>query len=81
MRYGAGFSSPAGLLWGLCGIVLIVVLVVLVVWAVSRMSPRGGPSASQDRLDALEILRLRFARGEITEAEFVQAKKVLGYER
>jgi uncharacterized membrane protein len=32
-------------------------------------------------VDALEILRLRFARGEITEAEFVQAKKVLGYER
>jgi len=47
---------------------------------VSR-STHGVSSASADRVDALEILRVRFARGEITEAEFVQAKKALGYER
>jgi len=79
MGYGAGFGYP-GLFWGLCGILLVVGLVVLVVWAVSR-STHGVSSASPDRVEALEILRARFARGEITEAEFVQAKKVLGYER
>jgi putative membrane protein len=79
MRYGAGFGA-GGLLWSLVGILLVVGLVVLIVWAVSR-STHGVSSASPDRVDALEILRLRFARGEITEAEFVQAKKALGYER
>jgi putative membrane protein len=79
MRYGAGFDA-AGLLWSLVAILLVIGLVVLIVWAVSR-STHGVSSASADRVDALEILRVRFARGEITEAEFVQAKKALGYER
>jgi putative membrane protein len=79
MRYGAGFDA-AGLLWILVAILLVIGLVVLIVWAVSR-STHGVSSASAGRVDALEILRLRFARGEITEAEFVQAKKALGYER
>ena len=79
MGYGDGFGQP-GLFWGCVGIVLLVGLVVLVVWAVSR-STRGVSAGSADRGDALEILRARFARGEITEAEFVQAKKALGYDR
>jgi putative membrane protein len=78
MRYGAGFGHP-GFFW-VVGLLLVIGLVVLIVWAVSR-STHHVSSPSSDRVDALEILRLRFARGEITEAEFVQAKKVLGYER
>ena len=80
MGYGVG-SGSAGLMWGLGGMLLIVGLVVLVVWAVSRGTSNSAPSAGPDRLDAHSILRARFARGEITEAEFVQAKKVLGDDR
>ena len=79
MRYGAGFGA-GGLIWSFVGIFLVVGLVVLIVWALSR-SRHGTWSSGPDRVDALEILRLRFARGEITEAEFVQAKKALGYDR
>jgi putative membrane protein len=79
IRYGVGFG-PAGLAWSLVGLLLVVALVVLIVWALSRSTHRVS-SSGPDRVDALEILRLRFARGEITEAEFAQAKKVLGYER
>jgi putative membrane protein len=82
MGYGARFGHPGFFL--VVGILLVIGLVVLIVWAVSR-SRHGVSSSSPDRVpdraDALEILRLRFARGEITEAEFVQAKKALGYER
>jgi putative membrane protein len=78
MGYGARFGHPGFFL--VVGILLVIGLVVLIVWAVSR-SRHGVSSSGPDRVDALEILRLRFARGEITEAEFVQAKKVLGYER
>ena len=62
------------------GLLLVIGLVVLIVWALSH-STRNDSSSSPDRVDALEILRLRYARGEITEAEFLQAKKVLGYDR
>jgi uncharacterized membrane protein len=56
---------------------------VLVVWAVmtiTRSADRGtmqGPS----RPTPNDILRERFARGEISEQEFEQAKKVLGPDR
>jgi putative membrane protein len=79
VRYGVGFG-PAAVVWSLFGVLLVVALVIVIVWAISR-SAHGVSSARPDSADALEILRLRFARGEITEAEFIQAKKVLGYER
>ena len=54
---------------------LIVALIAVVVWSVVRVTGQShGP-----RSDAsLEILRERFARGEISEAEFEDAKRVLG---
>jgi uncharacterized membrane protein len=79
IRYGAEFAHPA-LAW-ICGLLVVIGLVILIVWAVSRSRHGTTWASGPDRVDALEILRLRFARGEITEAEFVQAKKVLGYER
>ena len=56
--------------WMIAGIVLIV----LIAWAVLAAIPRG------DRLsdDAGRILKARFARGEITEAEYEQARRLLG---
>ena len=66
------------MLWMLGGILLIVGLVVLVVWAVSRATAANhGAAASPAGTDPLDILRARFARGEITEAEYTQAANVL----
>lgn len=54
---------------------LLIALIVVVVWSVVRVT--GQPSGP--RSDAsLDILRERFARGEISEAEFEDAKRVLG---
>ncbi len=79
MGYGTGLGfGLGGMLWMLGGILLVVGLVVLVVWAVSRATAAnhvtGATSVSTDPLD---ILRARFARGEITEAEYTQAANVL----
>ncbi len=79
MNNGWDMGSGGGF-WLIGGLLVIVGLVILVVWAVNRSSSRGQSSPpSSDGSNALDILRERFARGEITEQEFEQAKKTLGH--
>jgi putative membrane protein len=77
MGYGWD-SSALGWIWMLGGLLVMVGFVVLIVWAVSVVS-RGGMGRQPERPTALDILRERYARGEITQEEFEQAKKTLGY--
>lgn len=75
---GYGFDGGVvGWIWMLGGLLLVVGFVVLIVWAISAIG-RGSTSREPERPTALDILRERFARGEITEQEFEQAKKTLG---
>lgn len=68
IEWGMGLG---GWLW----MVLAVVLVVAVVWVlVAAVSGRERPAAD----DAAQILRTRFARGEISQAEYEQARRLLG---
>lgn len=59
-------------------ILFVAAVVVLVVLAVRWMGGSGGaaPGASQSR--ALDILKERFARGEIDEKEFETRRRALG---
>lgn len=73
LGYGLG-----GTLWMLGCVLLVVGFVVLVVWAVSRATSRdGGARTTGHGTEAYDILRARFARGEMSEAEYVQAGNVL----
>lgn len=76
MRYG--WLGWGGDHW-IIGLLLLVGLVVLIVWVVTTIS-RSGRAATHDpsRPTPNEILRERFARGEITEEEFEKVRKVLG---
>lgn len=69
-----GFGWDMGLggwLWMVVGIVLVVVIV----WVlVSAVSTRDRPAVE----DAAQILKARFARGEISEQEYEQARRLLG---
>ncbi len=68
---GFGAMGAFGWLW----MVLVWVVVVgLVVWGVSALF---GGRASGNEADALEILRKRYARGEIGQAEYERAKRAL----
>ena len=71
MWYG-GFGAM-GFIWPLMMLLFWGGLAVLVVWAVRASSSR--PSAGHD--GALEILRRRLASGEITQAEYEQARKAI----
>jgi uncharacterized membrane protein len=79
MGYANGFGfGLGGLFWALGCVLLIVGLVVLVAWAVSRATTHdAGARATGQGTEAHDILRARFARGEISEAEYVQAGNVL----
>ncbi len=67
--YGGVFMM---LLWAL----LIVGIVLLIVWLVRQSGSRGG--GSDDRVEtALDILKKRYAKGEIGKEEFEQMKREL----
>lgn len=76
---GAGGFGAMGGLGGLgmgVGLLVLIGLVVLLIWGVSALSaPRATPGAGDD--DALAILRRRYARGEISQAEYEQARRAL----
>ena len=57
------------------GILAWAALVALLVWGAQALFARRDPA---DGVEPLEILRQRYARGEISEAEYLQAKRALG---
>ena len=68
LDWGMGLG---GWLWMVLGVVLVVV----VVWAVVAVIPgRNRPPID----DTAQILKARFARGEITNEEYEQARRLLG---
>ena len=66
---------PLGWLAMLIGMVLFVAICVAVVWAIIRLASQPAPPRADS---ALETLRQRFARGEISASEFEEAKRILG---
>mgnify|MGYP003353926660 CR=1 FL=1 len=84
MRYHP-FAFAGGLGW-LVGLLFLIGIVLVVVWIVNALTGRsatrpGTPSALPplpSRPTPNEILRERFARGEITAEEFQRIRDVLG---
>ena len=70
LEWGMGAWAGA---WMIGGVVLVIVFASLVA---AGLSGRDRPAAPD--FDADAILRARFARGEITEAEYQQARGALG---
>jgi uncharacterized membrane protein len=73
---GAGWAfGLGGWLPMILEIAVGIVIVVAAVWLVAAALP-GRQHSTTD--DAAQILKARLARGEITEAEYVQAGRLLG---
>jgi putative membrane protein len=79
---GYDWGGGGGGLWMLGGLLLAIGIIVVVVWMVTR-APRAGerPTQGPSGPPASRILSERFARGEMTEQEFEQAKRALGPDR
>ena len=77
MRYGVD-GGALWWIWMLGGMLVMIGLVVVIVWGVLALS-RGGAGRERERPTARDMLRERYARGEITQQELEQAMKILGY--
>jgi putative membrane protein len=71
-----GFGMMAGLGWlGMLTMLLFWAgALALVIWGVSNLFPSQQPRGESD---AVEIVRQRFARGEISREEYLQAVETL----
>ncbi len=77
---GAGFGwMGVGMLFNfLLGLGLLALVVVGVIFAVRWLVPASGESPrGHSRDDALEIVRTRYARGEISQDEFDRLRREL----
>ncbi len=86
---GGGFGfGGGGILVGLGCVAVVVGLVLLAMWAIGRWghgstaatTAPGSPGKTEPAMaqpDAIDVLRLRLARGEITVDEFTAAEQVL----
>ena len=77
--YGYGMNGIHGMGWGmgLAGILGIVVLIVLIWAIVKAMNPVTISSVPSQKKSALDILKERYARGEINKEEFEEKKHAL----
>ena len=80
---GYGFGSSSGT-WGIVGgiisllffLLIIIGTILLIVWAVRQFSHQ--PHQMTQASKSIEVLRERYAKGEITKEQFEQMKKDLG---
>lgn len=71
MMTGIGWGMGLG---GWLWMILAVILILAVVWVLVAAVSGRDRSATDD---AAQILRARFARGEISQAEYEQARRLL----
>jgi uncharacterized membrane protein len=71
-----GYDMFGGMGWlGMAAMLLIwIAVIALVIWGLSGLFPR---SHAATELDALEIVRRRYARGDMSHEEYLQAIETL----
>src|SRR6266508_3713644 len=66
------FLGAGGLLWMVAAVLVVVGIVALIIGAIG--ATQGRPAGD----DAMETLRARYARGEIDDEQFSNARQMLG---
>lgn len=79
MMMGYGFGGPLGWLGMGFGLIVHLAFTALVIMAVIWMFKTvfSGGQRSEKQTDALEILKQRYAKGEINDEEYQRIKKEL----
>lgn len=73
MRYGYGYEMMNGFgIWG--GIIMGFGLLILIIAAIYFYNKNNNTNSSSD---ALELLKMKLVKGEITEEEYLNKKSIL----
>jgi len=72
MYDGHWFGFGGGFMW-----IVWLVILVAIVWVIRSAVSGGGDAASSTRESALEILKARYARGEISLEEYRRMREEL----
>ncbi len=68
--YGMGYG-----IWGILGLIFLILVIIGLVLLIRYLWESGGAKREQE--SAFEILKKRYARGEISKEEFEEKKKDL----
>ncbi len=76
MPYGMmdGYGMSYGI-WGILGLIFLILVIIGLVLLIKYLWESGGAKREQE--SALEILKKRYARGDISKEEFEEKKKDL----
>jgi len=75
MMEGIGFGTGYGMYFGMIFWVLILIgIIALVIWAIQKS---GGANVVTQNESALDILKKRYAKGEIGKEEFEEKKNLI----
>ena len=67
-----------GMNWGMgFGWIIGLVILILLIWLITKAVNSGNPSSPQQSKSALEILKERYAKGEIDKEEFESKKRAI----
>lgn len=77
MMHWGGYGWDGGWLGWVGMVIWWVVIIWLVVAAIRWLSDRAGSGGSERGRSALEILKERYAKGEIDKKEYEERRKVL----
>jgi uncharacterized membrane protein len=81
-RMGPGMMGPWGMGWfgGIFILIIVIIVIVALIFLLPRLKQNNkinGIETSSGESNALEILKTRYARGEIDKTEFEEKKKDL----
>jgi putative membrane protein len=77
MMWGNGFHNVGFGLMGIFCLIFWAVVIGLIIWGAIRMGKHGCMMHHEHGNNALDIVKERYAKGEIDEKEFEKIKKAL----
>jgi len=82
MMHGYPYYYRMGPRFDFFGIIFVFFFILFIVWLISRIFHRDTATENEKELTeeetALQILKKRYARGEITKRQFLEIKKDIG---
>ncbi|MFT9495283.1 SHOCT domain-containing protein [Anaerosolibacter sp.] len=75
--WGFGYGSGNWIWMGAFSLLRFLVVVALVVWIIKLLSKRSGKHFHFSNSNALDILQERYAKGEISEEDYIQKKRIM----